>query len=363
MSRRKSSGLGPSPVFVYEWITSMRRWQPYALRSLFVLCLLVAVLVIVLSRQARGGPGGPVRTRALADVGERLFVAVVGTQLALVLLAAPAATAGSICLDRSRGTLAHLLVTDLTDREILLGKLAARLTPVLVLVAATLPVMELLTPLGGVDPDALLRASVVTVGVAVLGCCLALFFSIRVRRTHEALLATYAVLGLWLLSTPILDEINRATGLSLTAPSLKTDPFRLAFAPYAWPGTVSWEDDLVFLAGALGISGFLALLAVRTMRRVCTQDVVARGRVGPRARRRPGAWRPVCLARRDRPWISIPSCGANGTAVARRAGRGSSPWRSSPWHRPSACWRSIPARIPACPPGSMPFRSRSACCS
>ena len=62
----------------------------------------------------------------MAEVGERLFVAVVGTQLTLVLLAAPAATAGAICLDRSRGTLTHLLVTDLSDREIVLGKLAAQ---------------------------------------------------------------------------------------------------------------------------------------------------------------------------------------------------------------------------------------------
>ncbi len=137
--------------------------------------------------QPRGGGGRrrSVGAAALAQVGERLFVAVVGTQLTLVLLAAPAATAGAICLDRSRGTLTHLLVTDLTDREIVLGKLAVRLVPILVMIAATLPVMALLTLLGGVDPDALLKAFVVTFGVAVLGCCLALVFSIRVRRTHE----------------------------------------------------------------------------------------------------------------------------------------------------------------------------------
>ena len=143
-----------------------------------------------------------------------------GTQLTLVLLAAPAATAGAICLDRARGTLIHLLVTDLTDREIVLGKLAARLTPVMVLVAATLPVMELLSLLGGVDPDALVKAFVVTVGVGVLGCCLALVFSIWIRRTHEALLATYAVWGLWLLARPMLNEISRASGLTLIRPSL-----------------------------------------------------------------------------------------------------------------------------------------------
>ena len=37
---------------------------------------------------------------------------MVVTQLALILLAAPAATAGAICQDKARGTLAHVMVTD-----------------------------------------------------------------------------------------------------------------------------------------------------------------------------------------------------------------------------------------------------------
>src|SRR5919107_2121310 len=142
--------------------------------------------------------------KALAAVGERFFLAVVGTQIALVLLAAPAATAGAICLDRARGTLAHLMLTDLSDGEIVLGKLAARLVPVLGLVGCALPVMAILTLLGGVDPDALLGAFLVTLGVAVLGCSLALVFSIWAGKTHEALLGTYAVWGLWLLGRPML---------------------------------------------------------------------------------------------------------------------------------------------------------------
>ena len=209
-------------------------------------------------------------------------MAVVGTQLTLVLLAAPAATAGAICLDRSRGTLTHLLVTDLSDREIVLGKLAARLTPVVVMIAATLPVMELLTLLGGVDPDALLKAFVVTLGVAVLGCCLTLVFSIRVRRTHEALLATYTVWGLWLLGAPMLNQLSRASGFSVRVSALNVDPFWLAFAPYWWPGSVGWLDYLGFLGGTLGISLVLALYAVRTMRRVCTREIVPTARLRSR---------------------------------------------------------------------------------
>src|SRR5262245_61261039 len=121
---------GPGPVFVYEWVAGSRRWQGYALRSLFVLALLTALVVIAwhyLSPRRF-----QVNTlRELAFLGEKFYLAAAGTQLTLVLLAAPAATAGAICLDRARGTLSHMLATDLTDFEIVVGKLLARLVPVL----------------------------------------------------------------------------------------------------------------------------------------------------------------------------------------------------------------------------------------
>ncbi len=144
--------IGFGPVFVYEWITSTRRWRAYAARSLFVFAIFFA-LVGVWSRTDRATNFSTIQY--LADLGERFFVAVIGTQLTVVLLAAPAATAGSICLDRARGTLTHMLLTDLSVAEIVLGKLAARLVPVLSLLACTLPLLALLSLLGGVDPTAL----------------------------------------------------------------------------------------------------------------------------------------------------------------------------------------------------------------
>ena len=83
------------------------------------------------------------------------FYGLIGVELTLVMLAAPAATAGAICLDRARGTLAHMLMTDLSDPEIVLGKLAARLMPVMGLVACSWPVMAMCALLGGIDPIAL----------------------------------------------------------------------------------------------------------------------------------------------------------------------------------------------------------------
>src|SRR5262245_49044704 len=181
-------GLGP--VFAFEWLASTRRWQLYALRSCFVAMLLASLAVVWYAEVAeRSLP----TLRAKAEVGRKFSHAIIGTQLVLVLLAAPAATAGSICLDKSRGTLAHLLVTDLTSTEIVVGKLASRLVPTFGLIMCALPAMSLGTLLGGVDPRDLMGAFLLNLGVAVLASALALLFSVWGRKTHEVLLVTYAV--------------------------------------------------------------------------------------------------------------------------------------------------------------------------
>jgi hypothetical protein len=47
--------FGPGPVFVYESIAASRRWQLYALRSLFVTSLLAALALIWLFTCAEEG--------------------------------------------------------------------------------------------------------------------------------------------------------------------------------------------------------------------------------------------------------------------------------------------------------------------
>jgi ABC-type transport system involved in multi-copper enzyme maturation permease subunit len=268
MHARRGLRLGLGPVFAYEWIISSRRWQAYALRSLFVLMLLAALVVIWSSSVS---PRGPVSFRQLAELGETFYLGVIGTQLTLVLLAAPAATAGAICLDRASGAMTHLLVTDLSDSEIVLGKLAARLVPVLGLVACAAPLMAIMTLLGGVDPTALFASLVITVGVAVLGCAIALAFSLRARRTHEALLGTYAVWGIWLVGRPFAHLVNTTYGWSLAVPPLIADPFYLAFSPYWYPSSFSIESVVGFLGVTLAISTALVVFSIWRLRAVCTR--------------------------------------------------------------------------------------------
>ena len=186
--------------------------------------------------------------RDYANLGIAYFIAMIGVELALVILAAPAATAGAICIDRARGTLAHMLMTDLSDTEIVLGKLAARLLPVFGLVACTWPVMAISSLLGGIDPIALTLAFAIILAVAVLGCAMALALSVWARKSHEVILATYTVFILGILLWPIwyFLSMTRWTGPPAHW-ALLPNPFYVAFAPYADPGKLQLWDYLGLL--------------------------------------------------------------------------------------------------------------------
>src|SRR5262249_24942998 len=182
--------------------------------------------------------------------------------------AAPA-TAGAICQDRSSGKLEQLLTTDLSDSEIILGKLAARVLPMLALVTCALPALALSTLLGGVDPLALAGAFLITVGLAVLGCALALTLSVWAAKPYEVMLATYGLYGIWLLAIPTWDFM----GWNFRIPSspdwaIPFIPFYLAIAPYAQPGKVHVFSYAGFFAAVLAISAMFIAIAIKHMRAV-----------------------------------------------------------------------------------------------
>ena len=206
--------FGPGPVFIHESVAATRRWQLYALRSLFVFGLLLALAVVLYGVvEAIGGPAGNNSIQLLATLGELFYAAIATAQLVLVLVVAPAATAGAICVDRARGTLTHMLVTDLTDSEIVLGKLAARLLPVFALVGATVPVLALAGLLGGIIIEAIATLTLITFVLAFLVCALALAISVRATKVHEVLMAVYGIEALWILGPVIWSILEGIGGL------------------------------------------------------------------------------------------------------------------------------------------------------
>jgi ABC-type transport system involved in multi-copper enzyme maturation permease subunit len=282
-----ASRMGPGPVFVYESLIFARRRQVYAGRTVFVLAVLIGLGIAWWSNLNEPVIGAPVGTRpgvlqAMAKVGESFFDALAGIQLALVLLVAPAATAGALCHDRARGILAQMATTDLSDAEIVLGKLFSRLAPILGLLACALPVVALAALLGGIDGQALVSLFVVSAAVAVLGCSLALSISVEVAKTHEVIMAVVALVNCWLLSLPIWQGAARTYGFDRPPEWFyKTNPFVLVYAPYSWPGHVGPLDVALFAIAAVTISaGSIAATIARLRRFVLPAEAGKRGRMG-----------------------------------------------------------------------------------
>jgi ABC-type Na+ efflux pump permease subunit len=262
---------GPGPVFAFESLVAARRPQLYALRAGYVGLLLLGLTLT-------WGPSDRM-IHSLADaaaIAGVFFRTLIAVQLAVVLLAAPAATASAVCVDKTRGTLFHALVTDLTDREIVLGKLGARLAPVLSLLACGLPVLALGSFLGGIDLAEALGAELVTAGAAVVCCSVALLASVWVRKPHQALLFSYALVGVWVGASPAANALF-FRGPPTTIETLILDlsnPIYAAFAtdvysPLWTPGLR--EQTAFFLAALLIGAGLLGIATYRLRPTVLAQ--------------------------------------------------------------------------------------------
>jgi ABC-type transport system involved in multi-copper enzyme maturation permease subunit len=254
-------GLGP--VFSAECLTTSRRWQVYAGRSLLVASVLAAMTLIWLTRFSGARL---ISIQEYAEVGSAMVNAIMSVELVLAIAIVPAAAAGAICQDKMRGGLTLMMVTDLSDAEIVLGKLASRLVTILGIVACGLPVLAILTSLGGVDPVAIVAGSMVIVAMAVLGVSLALTFSVWATKPHEALMATYAAYAIWLLS--LLAWFETAKGSWTPELLYVTNPFWLLFGARWSRGAAPLAECSLFLVGSLAVSMLLAIVSIRRIRAV-----------------------------------------------------------------------------------------------
>lgn len=258
--------LGPGPVFEFEWRVRCRRWRMYAARAAFVAALLLGMQLVWTAMVPDAEATLSHEQRAV--IGSTFFYTLMGIQLALVLMVAPAATAGAVCLDKMRGSLAHVLVTDVSEGEIIFGKFLARSISALGLIACVPPLMAIMTLFGGVEPLEVASAFCVTVAVALLGCAVALTLSVWGTKAHEVLLATYALWLVWLLACPIV-EYMMTPGPGAPALLQAIDPFRLVLKPvFARSSKLGTEEPFLFAGCVTALSMSLLLFAAIRLRPV-----------------------------------------------------------------------------------------------
>ncbi len=183
------------PVFTREVAIAPRRVKFYVGRTAYglALLLLMATAWLVLTG-----------TQLVRDVGDLarfggvVFQILAPLQLALAAFFSALLAASEVAHEKDRRTLVLLLLTSLSNTELVLGKLLASLLNVLVMLAAALPVFLLAALLGGVSYGQIARAMAVT--LATVLCCgsLGSLLALWREKTFQALAMTVLVLVLWL---------------------------------------------------------------------------------------------------------------------------------------------------------------------
>lgn len=197
----------PGPVFFHELRAAARKRRSFIIRTaigLFLLYLLIMPGNRAYWRSASSSDW-EYSPQELAWLGSNLFGNVVWLQAMVILLLTPAIVAGSIVEDRQRKILSFLLASPLSGAEIVLGKLAARLLNLVVLVAVGLPVVSLALFLGGVEPGEVWLCYGLSFSTLYFLAGVSIFASAFSERPRDAIVRAYSIEGIW-LALPLIER-------------------------------------------------------------------------------------------------------------------------------------------------------------
>ena len=126
----------------------------------------------------------------VARFGGVLYLMFAMLQLTLMLFFAPLFTAAAVSYEKDRRTLSLLLMTDLSDLEIVLGKLVAGLLNVLTILAASVGLLSLCAFFGGISFGQVVNLFAVTAASGVAGGALGLLIALWRDRTFQSISLT-----------------------------------------------------------------------------------------------------------------------------------------------------------------------------
>jgi ABC-type transport system involved in multi-copper enzyme maturation permease subunit len=201
-------GAGVVTIMVKELRSRMRGRRAFVVLTVYLglLALITYGVYLVVAPNVRdagfGNLGG--QANASAIIGQSIFSVLSIFQLILVCFIAPAFTAGQISLEREKQTLDLLVSTPLRPGAIVIGKLAAALAFVVLMIVAAIPITAIVLMYGGASVGDIVRQQVVLLSTALVLGAVGLFFSAWLKRTQAATVLTYIVMLALTLGTGML---------------------------------------------------------------------------------------------------------------------------------------------------------------
>lgn len=183
------------PIFNREFLTVPRRERHHvgrlaALALLWVIGLTAWQATVGFNRNATLGE--------TARFGMLFFQIITFVELTLLLFFSALSAAGTVSREKDRRTFVLLLLTDLRDYEIVLGKMLGSLLPIIVLLLVTLPVLAMTLLLGGVSGEQVVQAALVLLATSLAAGSLGGVIALWRERTFQALALSVLTLVLYL---------------------------------------------------------------------------------------------------------------------------------------------------------------------
>jgi ABC-type transport system involved in multi-copper enzyme maturation permease subunit len=257
------------PIFSRELVTAPRRPQHFLYRGVYgtALFVLMCTAWLVLA--------GTQIIRSVGDMakfGSILFFILAPLQLALLTFLAALRAASSVAQEKDKKTLILLLMTRLTNHEVVLGKLLASLLDVLVMLATAAPIFMLLTLFGGVSAAQVARVFAVTLATILAAGSLGSMVALARDKTFQSLAMTAMILMIWIgvwEAAAVLAPNLVIGGLRLEEIAAAASPIRailIAVHPNRDTQPLFAAADASFVVVALSIAALLNGVAILRLR-------------------------------------------------------------------------------------------------
>ena len=175
------------PIIARELVTTPRPWRYYLWRASFSCALFILLWT---AWQSIIGWQDVRELGVLARFGGVLYVMFALLQLTLMLFFAPLSTAAAVAYEKDRRTFNLLLMTSLSDTEIVVGKLVAGLLNILIILGASVGLLSLCALLGGISFGQVANLFAVTAASGVAGGAMGLLIALWRDRTFQSISLT-----------------------------------------------------------------------------------------------------------------------------------------------------------------------------
>lgn len=253
------------PIIAREVLTAPRPTRYYVLRASYIAVLFVLMWT---AWQSIIGWEGARDIGVLARFGRILFQFFVYIQLLLMLFHASLSAATAIAHEKDRRTFVLLLMTDLSDFEIIVGKLTASLLQVFTLLAAGAPVLFICLLLGGTSPAQAGEVLLITAAAGVVAGAVGLIVALWRDRTFQSLALTVLSASLLLSVIELAGYLFPGVRIAGVGLADALNPFRTVLAVLSPPTLARGGGgaSLVFAAAAFLFAAGLIALSVRMLR-------------------------------------------------------------------------------------------------